>query len=472
MRNCQTLQRACAWSGPPAAFVSSQFFREYLTPSLTEQWSSLPSPQFPLSPIPCIEMALDEPFRQMAEGSPEPMWCHLSTSSSLGSTPSSPMAPIADAPCLLAETSLDLNEAPWNLNVQSPKKYCSETRYYLPCNNQATLNQTLANQNQEEPCTIVTVHSAPSTTAVFSPCPPPTAHRSLASNLPDNPVTCDLVVLNRTATTVPSLLVPQTHRRPRKMEWQNLDSEDLFFDEHQPFPDDFPLPDGLIEHFADEMPNIHELENYLYPSGSTNPVNLLPAKQNPAHSCQPSTSAINQSTVDSFGEYMDPLAEFFPDLANANMPPHTTNPEQNFGVYGDSYPQHQFDFLETPQSLDQYCKRESGSCSPISVGSPEGSQSPSSSGGPIRSRTAIVRVSTPPYVAVDLGPVTDYRQKRDKNNVASARSRQKRQDKFSQMKKECSDLEMRNVELRATLNTLEKSVQEYKNIMLAFMNKP
>lgn len=430
-------------------------------------------------------MEMDDPFRHWAEGSPAPMWCHLSTSSSPVSTPSSPPAPTTDAPCLLASTSIDLNEAPWTPSVQSPR-YCSEIAYSPQCNKWAYVDQTIANYIQEETSSRVTVHSAPSTAVVFSPCPPPTAHRALASNLQDNPVAADLISLNRTNSTAASLLVPAL-RRPRKMDWARLDSEDLLFDEHQPFPNDFPLPERLIEHLADEneMDSIdfRELENYLYPSSSATATaaeaaqQIIPNKQT-AHNCHAaastSTALHTTESIDStdlLDQFVDPLAEFFPDLADNHMTPHTQSTSRQFGVYGDiPYPQQQFDFLETPQQLDRFCKRESGSCSPISVGSPEGgSPSPStSSGGAMHPRTAIVRVRASPYV---LDPLDDYREKRDKNNVASARSRQKRQEKFSTMKKECAELEMKNVELRATLSTLEKSVQEYKNIMLAFMNK-
>lgn len=66
---------------------------------------------------------------------------------------------------------------------------------------------------------------------------------------------------------------------------------------------------------------------------------------------------------------------------------------------------------------------------------------------------------------------SDYREKRYKNNIASQRSRRKRAEKQREMRKEKEMLEMRNVELKTLLGSLEVQVADYKHIILMVMSK-
>uniref|UniRef100_A0A0K0CXF2 BZIP domain-containing protein n=1 Tax=Angiostrongylus cantonensis TaxID=6313 RepID=A0A0K0CXF2_ANGCA len=66
---------------------------------------------------------------------------------------------------------------------------------------------------------------------------------------------------------------------------------------------------------------------------------------------------------------------------------------------------------------------------------------------------------------------SDYREKRDKNNIASKRSRQKRAEKQREMRNEKEILERRNIELRTLLGSLEVQVADYKHIVLMMMSK-
>lgn len=60
----------------------------------------------------------------------------------------------------------------------------------------------------------------------------------------------------------------------------------------------------------------------------------------------------------------------------------------------------------------------------------------------------------------------DYRQRRDRNNEASKRSRAKRAEKFAVSRQERAELERRNIELRSTLTALEAQVADYKKMVL------
>uniref|UniRef100_A0A0R3PUJ4 BZIP domain-containing protein n=1 Tax=Angiostrongylus costaricensis TaxID=334426 RepID=A0A0R3PUJ4_ANGCS len=62
-----------------------------------------------------------------------------------------------------------------------------------------------------------------------------------------------------------------------------------------------------------------------------------------------------------------------------------------------------------------------------------------------------------PYSPSSLSPdaLSDYRKKRDKNNIASKRSRQKRAEKQREMRNEKEMLERRNIELKTLLGSLE-----------------
>lgn len=78
-----------------------------------------------------------------------------------------------------------------------------------------------------------------------------------------------------------------------------------------------------------------------------------------------------------------------------------------------------------------------------------------------------------PYSPSSLSPdaSSDYREKRDKNNIASKRSRQKRAEKQREMRNEKEILERRNIELRTLLGSLEVQVADYKHIVLMMMSK-
>ena len=61
---------------------------------------------------------------------------------------------------------------------------------------------------------------------------------------------------------------------------------------------------------------------------------------------------------------------------------------------------------------------------------------------------------------------TEYRIKRDKNNIASQKSRLKRQNKFKMLKEEEVELKRRNAELIAIVSDLERQVKDSKEIMM------
>ncbi|KAK6745768.1 hypothetical protein RB195_012093 [Necator americanus] len=66
---------------------------------------------------------------------------------------------------------------------------------------------------------------------------------------------------------------------------------------------------------------------------------------------------------------------------------------------------------------------------------------------------------------------SEYRIRRDKNNLASQRSRQKRVEKVRQMKDEKETLERRNIELKTLLSSLEVQVADYKRMVLMVVSK-
>ncbi|EYC02704.1 hypothetical protein Y032_0098g3082 [Ancylostoma ceylanicum] len=66
---------------------------------------------------------------------------------------------------------------------------------------------------------------------------------------------------------------------------------------------------------------------------------------------------------------------------------------------------------------------------------------------------------------------SEYRTRRDKNNLASQRSRQKRVEKMRQMKDEKETLERRNIELKTLLSSLEAQVADYKRMVLMVVSK-
>ncbi|TKR68432.1 hypothetical protein L596_024421 [Steinernema carpocapsae] len=62
-----------------------------------------------------------------------------------------------------------------------------------------------------------------------------------------------------------------------------------------------------------------------------------------------------------------------------------------------------------------------------------------------------------------------YREMRDKNNVASQRSRMKRKMKFEALKGESIVLEKRNAELRQLSDELERQLETYKKMMMTMI---
>ncbi|GMR44199.1 hypothetical protein PMAYCL1PPCAC_14394, partial [Pristionchus mayeri] len=65
----------------------------------------------------------------------------------------------------------------------------------------------------------------------------------------------------------------------------------------------------------------------------------------------------------------------------------------------------------------------------------------------------------------------EYRKRRDKNNVSSARSRAKKADLLKEMKAEAIQLERKNIELKAVLESLDKEVSYYKELMMTALSK-
>ncbi|KAK6062150.1 basic region leucine zipper [Cooperia oncophora] len=85
------------------------------------------------------------------------------------------------------------------------------------------------------------------------------------------------------------------------------------------------------------------------------------------------------------------------------------------------------------------------------------------------SGTATFLVSSDSSFPVDRAAArasSEYRIRRDKNNLASQRSRQKRAEKMREMRLERETLERRNIELRTLLNSLELQVADYKRLVL------
>ncbi|KAF1763662.1 hypothetical protein GCK72_011929 [Caenorhabditis remanei] len=83
--------------------------------------------------------------------------------------------------------------------------------------------------------------------------------------------------------------------------------------------------------------------------------------------------------------------------------------------------------------------------------------------------TSSSRVRKPSSVSSDSS--SDYRQKRDKNNLASQKSRQKRQAKIREAKEEREQLERRQVQLQAMVSTLETQVEDYKRLVMMFVKR-
>lgn len=90
-------------------------------------------------------------------------------------------------------------------------------------------------------------------------------------------------------------------------------------------------------------------------------------------------------------------------------------------------------------------------------------------------RSGTVNSSTSRYSPYSVDSTRDdsseYRMRRDKNNIASQRSRQKRAEKVREMRAEREALERRNIELKAQLTSLETQVADYKQMVLMIVAK-
>lgn len=244
------------------------------------------------------------------------------------------------------------------------------------------------------------------------------------------------------------------------MEWHSLNSEWDLRDPNQQFTS--PISDWstdlLIDetlHNSDQNFDISELDEYLYPRSSSAQFNT---NQTPP--------SFEEATDN---EYVDPLSEFFPELI---MPPSDQYVSSRSATLQHSCKTARAttvkqSFLETPCELETYCGDSNESHS-SSVSEVHSSATPASYVGSTSSRRGVFVHNLTSHM---LGSTSDYRKKRDKNNLSSQKSREKRRTKAQQLKEECSQLELRNVELKSSLDLLEKSVAEYKQIMLSFITK-
>ncbi|VDM48158.1 unnamed protein product [Toxocara canis] len=128
-------------------------------------------------------------------------------------------------------------------------------------------------------------------------------------------------------------------------------------------------------------------------------------------------------------------------------------------------------YLETFTNLEPYLQHRAESLTP-----PEGEttcdlESPSSAKPSFNRTTAKSRSATTSDASYATGLTRletpdEYRRRRDKNNIASQKSRRKRQQKFHALKEEELQLKKRNTELLATVCDLERQVNNLKEIMM------
>lgn len=251
------------------------------------------------------------------------------------------------------------------------------------------------------------------------------------------------------------------------MDWHYLDSEQCPSSDSDhynlpPVDTDWAtnqLIDDTLQADIDLNIDINELDEYLYPSSSSCDAGqeVMSTPFNGSGSAPDRAAPLAE----------DPLVEFFPQLTTAStsttMSPNAstlcctqpmpatlpTQAEYNSDAFKQQPPFYSSDSSTSSNPSPPVVRRcyRVGSAPKDVASLPQASVSP---------RARPYPTDTP----------TDYRTRRDKNNLASARSRQRRQEKFTQIKTECSQLELRNVELKATLDALEKAVAEYKQIMM------
>ena len=78
-------------------------------------------------------------------------------------------------------------------------------------------------------------------------------------------------------------------------------------------------------------------------------------------------------------------------------------------------------------------------------------------------------VETKPTFTKPVTPQVKYRQRRDKNNVASRRSREIRKQKYNEMDVQAEQLIIDNEKLKVRIVELEKLAKEMKNILVSKM---
>ncbi|WKY02984.1 hypothetical protein Q1695_016352 [Nippostrongylus brasiliensis] len=184
--------------------------------------------------------------------------------------------------------------------------------------------------------------------------------------------------------------------------------------------------------------DISALDAYLH-SGTTTTTNMTPTAdsnhtssrtaQTPSAVQRPEATPHSPTPTGTAREYCsppscstDPVEEFFPDLCDSSSASNTRCRNASSGT--------------TRSSVSRY--------SPYSVESTTDQRSES---------------------------VSEYRMRRDKNNLASQRSRQKKAEKMREMRAEREVLERRNIELKALLASLENQVADYKNMVLMVVSK-
>ena len=90
---------------------------------------------------------------------------------------------------------------------------------------------------------------------------------------------------------------------------------------------------------------------------------------------------------------------------------------------------------------------------------------------PSRGKKRVATVDHESYIAKEVKVVPKaksekYREKRNKNNIASKRSREIRKTKFVKMKEQGDELEFANVQLRGKVSELEKEIAKIKSLLV------
>uniref|UniRef100_A0A915BKL8 BZIP domain-containing protein n=1 Tax=Parascaris univalens TaxID=6257 RepID=A0A915BKL8_PARUN len=126
-------------------------------------------------------------------------------------------------------------------------------------------------------------------------------------------------------------------------------------------------------------------------------------------------------------------------------------------------------YLETFTNLEPYLQHREDSSTPPGRGiicDTEPASAAQSTSAPTVKPDSTVSDATYATSRTRLETPDEYRRRRDKNNIASQRSRRKRQEKFQALKEEEIGLKKRNTELLATVGDLERQVNNLKEIMM------